>query len=405
MTKTVQRTFADSWIPYGGYWSTPFVRWQGSFATAHPVRLAADVAKQALGDKKLAPDLFDSLILGTTVPSKSTFFGAPWFATLIDAPEIGGPTVAQACATSAKVVAMAASDVGAGSGPILTAVCDRTSNGPVIYYPNPTGPGGMGETEQWVWDNFGNDPTNGSGGIEMAERLAAEGGIDKHQQDELTALRYEQYWAGPDDGAVFRRRFMVSPVEVKNASGKRVVATVVDDEGVGHLSLDDLAAMRAVVPDGTVSGGTQTHPADGSCGMIVADGDRAREIGSGGIAAQVVAFGQARARTGFLGESTVLSAAAALDAAELTIGDMTVVKTHNPFAVHDVHFAKQFGRAWDSFNNHGSSLVYGHPNGATGMRILIELIEELVDAGGGYGLFSGCAGGDTGGAVIVRLDA
>ena len=113
---------------------------------------------------------------------------------------------------------------------------------------------------------------------------------------------------------------------------------------------------------------------------------------------------EARARTGFLGESTVLSAAAALEAAGLSIEDMHVIKTHNPFAVHDVYFAKHFGLAWERFNNHGSSLVYGHPNGATGMRLLMEVIEELAETGGGYGLFSGCAGGDTGGALIVRLD-
>ena len=66
-----------------------------------------------------------------------------------------------------------------------------------------------------------------------------------------------------------------------------------------------------------------------------------------------------------------------------------MVKTHNPFAVHDAFFSQQLGVPLDAFNNHGSSLVYGHPNGATGMRMVMEMIEELVDLGGGYGLFSG----------------
>ena len=55
------------------------------------------------------------------------------------------------------------------------------------------------------------------------------------------------------------------------------------------------------------------------------------------------------------------------------------------------------------FNNYGSSLVFGHPQGPTTMRLLIELIEELVIKGGGYGLLSGCAAGDSGAAMIVKI--
>ena len=52
-----------------------------------------------------------------------------------------------------------------------------------------------------------------------------------------------------------------------------------------------------------------------------------------------------------------------------------------------------------------SSLVFGHPQGPTGMRLVIELIEELVDRGGGYGLFTGCAAGDHGAALVLKVDA
>ena len=360
------------------------------------------MAVKALAARGIDPTLFTEVLLGTTVPSKSSFFGAPWYATLIGAPGIGGPMVAQACATSARVLAMAAADVEAGDSAVLGAVCDRTSNGPVVYYPNPSGPGGMGESEQWVWDNFNNDPTNGSGGIEMAERIAAEASIDKRQQDEIAVMRYEQYVAGDSGGAEFRKRYMISPVEVMSANGKRVVAAVSDDEGVTARTMDQLEAMRPVFPNGTVSGGTQTYAADGSCGMVVCNAEVAAQFGDGPIT-KIVAFGQARARTGYLGESTVVSASAALDAAHLTTSDLAVVKTHNPFAVHDGYFSQQLGVPLEAFNNHGSSLVYGHPNGATGMRMVMEMIEELVDVGGGYGMFSGCAAGDTGGAVIVKV--
>jgi acetyl-CoA acetyltransferase len=116
-------------------------------------------------------------------------------------------------------------------------------------------------------------------------------------------------------------------------------------------------------------------------------------------------FGQARAKKGFMAQATVPAARQALSRAGISIADVKAIKTHNPFAVNDIYLAREFGLAVDSFNNYGSSLVFGHPQGPTGMRLVIELIEELVLRGGGYGLFVGCAAGDTGAAVIVRVDA
>ena len=80
-----------------------------------------------------------------------------------------------------------------------------------------------------------------------------------------------------------------------------------------------------------------------------------------------------------------------------------VVKSHNPFAVNDVVFSREMGTKIESMNNFGCSLIYGHPQGATGMRIFIELIEELALRGGGVGLFQGCAAGDTGMAVLIEM--
>ena len=58
-----------------------------------------------------------------------------------------------------------------------------------------------------------------------------------------------------------------------------------------------------------------------------------------------------------------------------------------------------------TINNNGCSLIWGHPNGPTGMRAIIEMIEELVMRGGGHGLFQGCAAGDLGMAVVIQVDA
>ncbi|MYF07413.1 MAG: thiolase family protein, partial [Rhodospirillaceae bacterium] len=59
----------------------------------------------------------------------------------------------------------------------------------------------------------------------------------------------------------------------------------------------------------------------------------------------------------------------------------------------------------DAMNNYGCSLIFGHPNGPTGLRLVIELVEELVQRGGGRGLFTGCAAGDSAMAVVVEVTA
>ena len=96
----------------------------------------------------------------------------------------------------------------------------------------------------------------------------------------------------------------------------------------------------------------------------------------------------------------------ALENAGLSIKDINAIKTHNPFAVNDIYFCREMDIEWKDMNNYGSSLIYGHPQAPTGARLIIELIEELVEKGGGYGLFDGCAAGDTGAAIIleVRVD-
>ena len=94
--------FDKAYIPYGAYWSSPFSKWQGSFAGLHAMEFAADIARKALEERKISPEVFDGLTLGLTIPQHHSFYGAPWMGALLGNPNITGPTIAQACATSAR---------------------------------------------------------------------------------------------------------------------------------------------------------------------------------------------------------------------------------------------------------------------------------------------------------------
>jgi acetyl-CoA acetyltransferase len=397
--------FQNVFIPYGGYWSSPFVRWQGTLANAHPILLAAETAKRALKERNIAPDIFDAVFLGMTVPQKHSFYGAPWLAAEIGATGVTGPILSQACATSARVVASSGFEIEMGiNRAILSITADRCSNGPHLYFPNPLGPGGKGDSEDWVWDNFNYDPYAKNAMINTAENVARESDITKEQQDEMMLLRFSQYQDALKDDAAFHRRYMVTPLEVKDASGRKVVATVKDDEGVFPTTREGLAKLKPVLEGGTVTFGGQTFPADGNAAMILTTREQAQTLSRDpNIVIQLIGVGTARAKKGFMAQAVVPAARNALDNAGIKIDDVRVIKTHNPFAVNDLYFCDQTGVKTEAMNHFGSSLIFGHPQGPTGMRLMIEMIEELVMNGGGYGLFAGCAAGDTAMATVIKV--
>ena len=396
--------FENAYIPYGAYWSTPFCKWQGSLAGSHPILLAAEVGKEVLEEKGIAGECVDALCLGTTIPSLHGFYGAPWLAGLMGMPQATGTTISQACATSVRSLVHAAEEISHDAAKVFLAVtADRTSNGPHLYYPNPAGPGGTGKAENWVMDNFTFDPHARGSMIQTAENVASESGISREEQDAVSQLRFEQYQNACADDASFHRRYMRLPLEIKGSRG-RIVASIEKDEGVFPTTAEGLAKLKPVLEGGSVTFGSQTHPADGNAGMILTSEEMVDEIGSDdAVRIRLVSYGQARVKKGFMPMANVPASKSALSRAGIGIGDVKVVNTHNPFAVNDIFFAREMGLSNDALNRYGSSLVWGHPQAPTGVRAIIEMIEELVLLGGGFGLFTGCAAGDSAAAVVVEV--
>jgi acetyl-CoA acetyltransferase len=350
--------------------------------------------------------VFDFGVLGMTRPEKGAFYGLPWLMGLIGAQRVGGPTVSQACATSARALQTAAREIEAGAARCALAIaCDRTSNGPHLYYPNPAGSGGTGEAEDFILDNMACDPFGGHSMTQTAENVAAKFNIGRAEQQDLVLRREQQYRDALADAHAFQKRYMNLPLAVPDARLRKTVAMLEGDEGVRFSTPEGLAALKPVIDAGTVTYGVQTHPADGNAAMIVTSPEKAPELSTDkAICVELLGFGLSRTALAFMPEAPIEAAARALQASGLTIHDLAAINTHNPFAVNDLAFAKATGyNAWH-MNNYGSSLVFGHPNGPTGMRSTIELIEELVLRGGGHGMFVGCAAGDSAMAVLIRVD-
>lgn len=393
-------------IPYGAYWSTPFVRWQGSFAHLHSMRFAADAAKKILQNKNIPLDQIDHGVVGLTVPQEKSFWGVPWTMSLIGCAEVAGPTISQACATSARCISVAASELSLEQAQVsLIVTCDRTSNSPVVVYPNPKAPAGSPAIENWVLDNFREDPNARLAMVETAENCARDWQISTAEQHDVVARRYEQYQDALKDDRAFQRRYMPLPFPVPDANFRKVTAQVEGDEGIHQTTPEGLAKLKPVVEGGTVTFGGQTHPADGNAGMILTRADRAAAFTSEpAIDIRIRGIGQARERKGYMPAAPVKAARGALNVSGLSIGDIDAIKSHNPFAVNDIVFARETGADVMRMNNYGCSLIYGHPQAPTGLRIIIELIEELVMRGGGRGLFHGCAAGDTAMSLVIEVN-
>ena len=203
------------------------------------------------------------------------------------------------------------------------------------------------------------------------------------------------------DDRAFQKRYMF-PVEVR-VSRKQTIM-VEEDEGITPSTAEGLAKLKPVEPNGVLTFGSQTHPADGNCGFIVTTREKAKELSTDPkTEIQIMSYGFARAKKAYMAQAPVPAAQMALKNAGLTAKDIKALKTHNPFAVNDIYMSKQLGVDVMWMDNYGSSMIFGHPQSPTAGRLIAELVEELVLLGGGYGLWAGCAAGDTGAAIVVKV--
>jgi acetyl-CoA acetyltransferase len=391
-----------AYIPYRGYYSTPFARWQGTLAGQNAIVLGANTAKRFFQCRNWDAHMFDYVIVGGTVYQPKWFYSGPWVAAMMGADKTPGVFISQACSTGTFCLYEAG--MGLETGLFDNCWClmaDRMSNGPHAVWADPNGPGGQPYKEDWVMDNFATDPWAGAAMVQTADNVANEVGITKEQCDALVLRRQEQYNDSLANDRAFQKRYMFG-AEVPLSKKKTIMLDA--DEGVFVSTKEGLAGLKPLNPGGVHTFGGQTHPCDGNAGLCVTTREKAKELSADGkVEIQIVSYGYARAKKAFMAAAVAPSAQMALDRAGLKVKDIGAIKTHNPFAANDLAMAQTLGCDLNSMNNYGCSLIYGHPQAPTAARAIIEGIEELVIKGGGYLLFSGCAAGDTGASIILKV--
>ncbi|OGC93711.1 MAG: hypothetical protein A2W25_06340 [candidate division Zixibacteria bacterium RBG_16_53_22] len=396
--KDIPVAYSRARIPYGTWGSSYFPAWQTSpLAEVNIGQFAGESMNRIMGLRKVPIDEMDILIIGSTIPWHWKFWTAPVVASCMDH-RIPGYHVEQACATGLQAVMVAAAEVESGSHDVVGVLTfDRTSDSPVGVFPER-------RTYQRtyalsdVWDNFGFDPATGKAMLTCAGLAARKYRLDRREVDESAAFRYEQYFNAKAKG--FLNKVLV-PLEILNIQGKSM-GWIDDDLGVRRVTVAGLTSMREL--DTCVTPGTQTHASDGMATLLVTGPEKARQLSlRPEIDIQFVGKTEIRAYPSLMPEAPALAVQKLLQRTGLTMSDIVVAKDHNPFAVNDIIFSKLLNYDWKNMNNNGCPLVWGHPQGPTLTRVIIEGLEEAVELGGGYVLIFGCAAGDVGIAAIFKV--
>ncbi|MBU1318612.1 MAG: hypothetical protein KKG33_02315 [candidate division Zixibacteria bacterium] len=391
--------FARARVPYGTWGSSFFPAWQTTaLAEVNIGQFAGEAMNRIMGIRKVPTSVLEYLIIGSTIPWHWKFWTAPLVASCLGR-RIPGYHMEQACATGLQAVISAAAEIQTGANDVVGVLTfDRTSDSPVGVFPERRAYERTMALSD-VWDNFGFDPATGRAMIACAGMAARKHRSDRREVDELAFYRYEQYFKAKDSGFLDR---VLIPLDVLNIQGRHL-GRIDSDAGVRQLSLDGLRAMHEL--DTCVTAGTQTHASDGMATLLVTNQEKARELSPRPeIDIQLVAKAEIRTLPSLMPEAPALAVKKLLSKTVLTMDDMVVVKNHNPFAVNDVIFAKLLEYDWKKMNTTGCPLVWGHPQGPTLTRVVIEALEEAVSLGGGYVLILGCAAGDIAIAAIFKVN-
>jgi acetyl-CoA C-acetyltransferase len=230
--------------------------------------------------------------------------------------------------------------------------------------------------------------------------VAAEQGVGREEQDAWALRSHQRALAARDEG---RLASQIIPVEV--VERKRTVIVEHDEAPRADTSLEALAKLKpAFGEDSSVTAGNAPGLNDGAAAVVVADEAWARNQ-SLPVAATILATGQSAWDPAYLAFTPAMAIQQALERANLTAEDLDLVEINEAFTSVAIVSARRLGIDPDVVNVNGGAIAFGHPLAASGVRVLISLIEELKARGGGIGAAGICSGGGEGDAIIVQVDA
>ena len=368
----------------------------GSLASVHPIDLSATVMRAVTDRVKFDAGKIDDVIWGCAMPEAGQGLNHARLAMLRAGfpVEVSAMTVNRFCSSGLQTIAQGAQAILSGMNDVVLAGgVEMMSAVPMSGFYTRLHP-------EMTEENIGMGFT--------AERVAKRWGITREMQDAF-ALGSQQKAAAALKAKKFESQIVPIPVEQVTWEGaKKTVATVqfATDELVrAGTTTEGLAKIPpAFKPGGTVTAGNASPLSDGAAGVLLMTRAKAEEFGLKPLA-RFVTFATAGVEPDVMGIGPVKAVPKALAKAGMTLGDMKLIEFNEAFASQALAVIKDLEMDTSRVNVNGGAIALGHPLGATGAKLTVQLVHELAGRGGGMGMVTMCIGGGMGAAGIFEVYA
>jgi acetyl-CoA acyltransferase len=372
---------------------------RGSLRETPPSELAMVAVREAVARAPgLDPNEIEDLVLGCAMPEGSQGLNMARQVALGAGLPISASamTINRFCASGLQALALATQAVQAGVHDVVVAGgMESMSFVPMIghrFSPDPL----LADTRPQVYLSMGLTAEN------VAERFD----VSREAQDAWGLRSHERASAAQREG-----RFVdeLVPVPVRRTEvdddGRPSLGTETfeTDEGIRHDA--DAASMAGLRPvfaaSGTVTAGNSSQMSDGAAALVVMSGERAAALGLTPLG-RLVSFATAGVDPAIMGIGPVDAVPKALARAGVSLDDIAVTELNEAFAAQVVAVVRQLGLDEGTTNVNGGAIALGHPLGATGSKLSVQILSELARREARYGLVTMCVGGGQGAAGVIE---
>ncbi|MGY1893205.1 acetyl-CoA acetyltransferase [Pseudomonas asplenii] len=374
---------------------------QGSLASVSAVDLGAAVIRQLLEQTGLDGAQVDEVIMGQVLTAGAGQNPARQSAIKAGLPHaVPALTLNKVCGSGLKALHLGAQAIRCGDADVI--IAGGQENMSLSNYVMPGARTGlrMGHAQivdtmisDGLWDAF-NDYHMGI----TAENLVDKYEISREQQDAFAAASQQKAVAAIEAG-----RFVdeITPILIPQRKGDPV-AFKVDEQPRGDTTAESLAKLRpAFKKDGSVTAGNASSLNDGAAAVILMSAEKAKSLGLP-VLAKIAAYANAGVDPAIMGIGPVSATRRCLDKAGWNIDQLDLIEANEAFAAQSLAVAKDLQWDLDKVNVNGGAIALGHPIGASGCRVLVTLLHEMIKRDAKKGLATLCIGGGQGVALALE---
>ena len=374
---------------------------QGSLAGVSAAELGAAVIKRLLEQTGINGSEVDEVILGhvlTAGAGQNTARQAAIKAGLPNA--VPAMTLNKVCGSGLKALHLGAQAIRCGDAEVIIAGgMENMSQAPYVMPAARTGQrmghGKLIDTmiQDGLWDAF-NDYHMGI----TAENLVDKYAISREEQDAFAAASQQKAVAAIEAG---RFADEITPILIPSRKGDPI-SFVADEQPRAGTTAESLGKLKpAFKKDGSVTAGNASSLNDGAAAVLLMSADKAKALGLP-VLARIAAYANAGVDPAIMGIGPVSATRRCLDKAGWQLADLDLIEANEAFAAQALSVGKELG--WDAakVNVNGGAIALGHPIGASGCRVLVTLLHEMIKRDVKKGLATLCIGGGQGVALAIE---